>query len=613
MDKGWYVRFLFVVATVVGAWLVLWPTLDKWVPAPPRVKTMFERKISPGLDIRGGLRLMYEVEVDEAVRDRRDLRADQLSRTLGERFGLIPKDEIPTREQLQKTAQRVQVTPVGERGMKIKFKDAADMAKLDHELITNYGDVRETSREGTVVELDIRTDFLDQIRETAVDQARETISNRVDALGLREASVTAQNADIIVEVPGADEAAFQRIRDLISKTARLEFQIVDDDATFVADLTDLPEGITRHTENVSAGTSKPSVTVSYLASRGEGSRQKLTDYIESLKASGKLATDHELLIGEYSRADADVDDKAAPTQREEAWRTWYLHGRAEITGQAIEDAFVANEPDTGKPYVAVNFNDDGAEVFRQLTGANVKRRMAIVLDDRVASDPVIQTEIGGGHCQITLGGFRPYNEIINEAKDLVVVLKAGALPVPIRPSNEQMIGPTLGLDGVSQGVRGALVGIALVLLFMAIYYQVAGLIADLAMVINLLLMLATMAFFEATLTLPGLVALALNIGMAVDANVLITERIREELRAGKSPRSAVDQGFGRAFWSIFDAQLTTLLAAIVLFQFGTGPIKGFAVTLVIGICTSLFTGVFCSRVAFDWLVRGARVHSLRVG
>jgi len=611
MDKGWYVRFLFVLATVVGSWLILWPSVDKWVPAPPRVKTMFQNRISPGLDIRGGLRLMYEVEVDEAVRDRRDLRADQLLRTLGERYGLIKKGVVPTREQLQKTAQRLQITPVGERGMKLKFRDNADLAKLDRQLIADYGDVREKGREGTVVDLDIRTDFLDQIRETAVEQARETISNRVDALGLREASVTAQNADIIVEVPGADEAAFQRMRDLISKTARLEFQIVDDDSTFVEELTDLPEGITRHTETVSAGTSKPAVTMSYIAARGQGARQKLSDYIDTLKASGKLPTDHEFLIGEYSRADAG--DKAAPKAREEAWRTWYLHGRAEITGQAIKDAFVANEPDTGKPYVAINFNDDGAEVFRQLTAANIKRRMAIVLDDRVASDPVIQTEIGGGHCQITLGGFRPYNEVINEAKDLVVVLKAGALPVPIRPSNEQMIGPTLGLDGVAQGVRGAVVGIALVLLFMAVYYQVAGLIADLVMLINLLLMLAAMAFFEATLTLPGIVALALNIGMAVDANVLISERIREELRAGKSARSAVDQGFGRAFWSIFDSQLTTLLAAIVLFQFGTGPVKGFAVTLVIGICTSLFSGVFCSRVIFDWLVRGARVNSLKVG
>jgi preprotein translocase subunit SecD len=601
MDRGWYVRFVFMMSLLAGAWLVLWPSVDAWVPAPAGVKRLFPSKISPGLDIRGGLRLMYEVEVDEAVHDRRDLRAEQLQRQLGQKFGIIKEGEIPTREQLQKTNERVKVTPVGERRIKLTFKDAADANKLDHALLELYSDIREVTREGTLVELDIRTEFLDQIRET--------ISNRVDGLGLREASVSAQNADIIVEVPGADEATFSRIRDIISKTARLEFQIVDDDATLVEELTDLPEGIKRQSETVSAGANKPSTSVSYLVATGKGARQKLTDYTESLKQSGKVPADHELLIAEHDASDADHPAKA----NEESFRTYYLHGRAEVTGQSIEDAFVANDPQTNKPYVAVNFNDDGAEVFRQLTGANVKRRMAIVLDDLVASAPVIQTEIGGGRCQITLGGFRPYNVVINEARDLVVVLKAGALPVPIRPSNEQMIGPTLGQDGVSSGVLGAVVGILLVFAFMLVYYELGGLVAVVAMTMNLLLMLSTMAFFEATLTLPGIVALALNIGMAVDANVLISERIREELKNGKTPRSAVEQGFGRAFWSIFDSQLTTLLAAVVLLDQGTGPIKGFAITLIIGIATSLFTGVFCSRVAFDWLVRGLKIQRLRVG
>jgi preprotein translocase subunit SecD len=176
-----------------------------------------------------------------------------------------------------------------------------------------------------------------------------------------------------------------------------------------------------------------------------------------------------------------------------------------------------------------------------------------------------------------------------------------------------MIGPTLGHDGIEKGARGALIGVVLVLVFMAFYYQVAGLVADIMVVLNLLFLLSALAFFEATLTLPGIAAIALNIGMAVDANVLITERIREELRNGKSTRSAVDQGFARAFWSIIDSQFTTFLAGVVLFQYGTGPIKGFAVTLMLGICTSLFTGVFCSRVMFDWIARGLRVQQLRVG
>jgi preprotein translocase subunit SecD len=239
--------------------------------------------------------------------------------------------------------------------------------------------------------------------------------------------------------------------------------------------------------------------------------------------------------------------------------------------------------------------------------------MAIVLDDKVFSAPVINQRIGGGNAQITLGGGMGGQEAIAEANDLVVVLKAGALPAPLRPSNEQLIGPTLGQDSVEKGAMGALIGIGLVLLLMALYYQVAGLVADVMVVLNVLLLMALMAALGATLTLPGIAAIALTVGMAVDANVLITERIREELRLGKSPRSAVDQGFARAFSSVFDSQITTFIAGIVLFQFGTGPIKGFAVMLMIGIATSLFTGIFCSRVMLDWIVRGLKVERLRVG
>jgi preprotein translocase subunit SecD len=613
MDKGWYFRFSVMLVVTVLGWFVLWPSLHTWIPAPAPVRELFTGRISPGLDIRGGLRLTYDVAVDEAVRDRRNLRGDQLQREMGERLGVIPKDTTPTREQLVKVRERVKVRDEGERGLHVTFTQAADAAKLDRDLVLRYGDLREVSRNGGDVVLEIKKDFLEQIRDTAVQQARETIENRVDGLGLREAAVTAQNTDIIVEVPGADQSTFDRIREIISKTARLEFQIVDDESSFVNGLSDLPEGITRQTEYVSAGASKPQTASSFLLSRGKDARRKLTDYIEKLRTEGKLPEDHEFLLGEADRAPDDETGKAA-SNTEQAYRTYTLYGRAEVTGQAIEDAFVANdEKQGGKPYVAINFNSEGADLFKELTGRNIKRRMAIVLDDVVASAPVIQSEIGGGHCQITLGGFRPYNEILNEARDLVVVLKAGALPVPVRASNEQMIGPSLGEDGVKQSVKGALVSFAIILVFMAIYYEVGGVIANFMLVLHLLFLLATQAFFEATLSLPGIVAAALNMGMAVDANVLINERIREELRLGKSSRVAVEQGFSRAFSSIFDSQITTLVAGIVLFQYGTGPIKAFAVTLIFGICTSLFTGVFCSRIAFDLLVRGIRVQRLRVG
>jgi preprotein translocase subunit SecD len=609
MDKSWYFRFALMLTVVLVGWVVLWPSLHDWIPAPAPVRKFVHQRLSPGLDIRGGLRLTYDVAVDEAVRDRRDLRADDLLRELGERLGIVPKGTTPSREQLAQVTARVKSKPEGERRLRLTFAKAQDTAKLDRDLVTKYDDLREVSRTDTEIVLEVKKDFLEQIRETAVQQARETIQNRVDGLGMREASVTAQSTDIIVEVPGADQAAFDRIRDIISKTARLEFQIVDDEANFIDGLGALPPGIKKQTEYVSAGTSKPQVPSTYLVAEGKDARKTLTDFIDAQKAAGKVPEDHEFLIG-----DADYVEGQQKKPGIKNYRTYYLFGRAEVTGQAIEDAYVANDPQqAGKPYVAITFNSQGADQFRELTGRNVKRRMAIVLDDVVASAPVIQTEIGGGHCSITLGGFRAYNEVLNEAKDLVLVLKAGALPVPINASNEQMIGPSLGRDGVEQGVKGALISFVIVLLFIAVYYEVGGVIADFMVILHLLFLLAAQAFFEASITLPGLVAMALNMGIAVDANVLINERIREELRNGKSPRVAVEQGFSRAFSSIFDSQITTLIAAVVLFQYGTGPIKGFAVTTIFGICTSLFTGVFCSRIAFDWLVRGLRVQRLRVG
>jgi preprotein translocase subunit SecD len=610
MQRGWYARLVLILAVAVGAWTVLWPSLEQWVPTPKAITKFVTAKMSLGLDIRGGMRLTYDVDIAAAVRDRRDLRADEIQRELGEKLGIIPKGETPTREQFASVTAKVSVKREGDRRVRFSFKQASDVQKLDRDLVTRYRDLREVSRDGSEVVLEVRNDFLEQIQDTAVQQAREIIENRVDGIGVKESSITAQNTDIIVEVPGADQEQFDKIRQIISQTARLEFQIVDDEAStsFVSQLGDLPEGITKRTESTSAGVGK-NVQSTYLVARGKEARKRLADYVESLKHAGKIAEDHELALGELDRVDAETPGKAT----EPAWRTYYMFGRAEVTGQGIEDAFVATDPQTNKPYVSLNFNHDGADVFEELTGRNIKRRMAIVLDDKVASAPVIQTKIGGGRCQITLGGFRPYNEVLNEAKDLVIVLKAGALPVPIRSSNEQMIGPTLGRDGVDQGVKGAVISIIIVLLFMAVYYEVGGVIADVMVLLHIMLLLASQAFFEASLTLPGLVAIALNTGMCVDANVLVNERIREELRNGKSPRAAVEQGFSRAFSSIFDSQITTMIAGVVLFQFGTGPIKGFAVTLILGICTSLFTGVFCSRVAFDWLVRGLRVQRLRVG
>jgi preprotein translocase subunit SecD len=612
MDRGWYFRFALVVGLMVYAGLVFWPSLSGTDYAPPAwVTNTFQRRIALGLDIQGGLRLMYEVEVEQAVEDRRDLRAQQMLERLCERMEICSEEEH-TADQLEETRARVRISSLDRDGFRVTFEEAGDLASLDRDVVNLFGDIQETRRDATSVSFVMNSEAMENLREQAVDQARETVAERIDGLGLREAGVMAREENIVVELPGATDEQFDQIRAVISRTARLEFKVVDDEATFLADLSDVPQGVSRAQETVSAGEENPSVQSTYLTASGEDARTRLQDYVASLRQNGSIPEGREVLVGQADLGlDAeDLEDGETP---QEVWRTYTVHSRADVTGDAIADAMVANDPQDGNPYVALTFDSAGADAFERLTGANVRRRMAIVLDDRVETAPVIQSRIGGGRASITLGRNEAYQDMLNEASDLVVVLRAGALPAPIRPANEQLIGPSLGADAVEQGILGAAIGVLLVLLFMGAYYQVGGLIADVAVLLNLLFLVAILAAFEATLTLPGIAGIALTIGMAVDANVLINERIRDEMRLGKAPSTAVALGYDRAFTSIFDSQLTTFIAGVVLFQYGTGPIRGFAVTLMIGIVTSLFTSVFCTKVIFDWLVRGLRVRKLAVG
>jgi preprotein translocase subunit SecD len=265
-----------------------------------------------------------------------------------------------------------------------------------------------------------------------------------------------------------------------------------------------------------------------------------------------------------------------------------------MTGEYIADARVRPSTQLQGPYVELILNATGSRLFEQITGANVRRRLAIVLDNRVYSAPVIQERIGGGRASIT-GSFD-----IKEARDLAIILRAGALPAPVEIVEERTVGPSLGQDSIRQGVKSFIVGGALVLVFMIAYYKGAGLVAVVALLFNVLFLLAILTGFQAVLTLPGIAGIVLTIGMAVDANVLINERIREELRAGRAPRSAVEAGYQHALPAILDSNVTTFLSGVILFQFGTGPIKGFAVTLCVGILTTVITAVYLTRIYYDY-------------
>ena len=293
--------------------------------------------------------------------------------------------------------------------------------------------------------------------------------------------------------------------------------------------------------------------------------------------------------------------------KQERKTPYVVQKKVYLTGSDLTTARVSIDQNTSEPYVSVEFNAAGAKAFGDLTEANVGRRLAIVLDGNVHSAPQIRERIPSGRAQIT-GGFTS-----EDATDLAIVLRAGALPAPVQFLEERTVGPSLGADSIRKGLISTAAAALAVVLFMVAYYRLSGLIADVALALNLLILMAAMAGFHATLTLPGIAGIVLTIGMAVDTNILIFERIREELRSGKTVRAAIDAGFARAFRTVVDTHVTVLVSAAILYQFGTGPVKGFAVSLAIGILASLFTAVFFTRLIFDLIyMRARRVESISI-
>ena len=412
---------------------------------------------------------------------------------------------------------------------------------------------------GTHMVMELEVDKLDAktTLNEAMSQAIEIIRNRVDQYGVAEPLIVRQGQRwIVVQLPGVTDST--RAKELVGKTALLEFRMVDD---------------------------------------SERARSALNKILEAGNpfVGTAVSTSAAKLVPEGMSLFAGKDD------------TPYLLGNdVPLTGAQLETAKVSTGGDYGAPVVDFKFKPEFASKFTNLTAANVGRRMAIVLDGIVYSAPVIKGRIGGGSGFIE-GQFTP-----DDAKSLAIVLRAGALPAPVKVIEERVVGPTVGEDSVKDGLRSSIVGFALVVLFMLVYYRASGVVAIIALGLNLLLMLATMSYLRSTLTLPGMAGIILSLAMAVDANVLIFERIREELRLGKPVRTAISVGYDRAFSAIIDSHVTSLISSAFLFQFGTGPIKGFAVTLTIGLILSLFTAIGVTHWIFDWYLTHNDVEELSI-
>ncbi len=434
--------------------------------------------------------------------------------------------------------------------MTVALHRASDRGRF-LQMMQNYPDLTLEREEGTPPGFVyfLAQQQVERTKEQSIIQALETIRNRIDQFGVREPTLQRQGERrIIIQLPGVEDPS--RAKSLIGKTALLEFKMVDNSAN-----------VSRAQES---GRAPEGLELLYEVSRD--------------RETGEVVQRTPLLVKK----------------------------EAALTGDNLTDARVEIGDRFNQSYVAIAFDSVGADSFDRLTAANVGRRLAIVLDGVVYSAPTIQERISQGRAQIT-GSFT-----LEEATDLAIALRAGALPAPVEVLEERNVGPSLGADSVRQGLISIIVGFILVLIFMAIYYKLSGAVAIMALLFNLLILLGALGFFGATLTLPGIAGIMLTVGMAVDANVLIFERIREELRLGKTIRSAIDSGYGKAFLTILDANITTLIAALVLLQFGTGPIKGFAVTLSIGIVASMFTAIFVTRFVYDYFLFRTDVRSLSI-
>ena len=492
------------------------------------------KKINLGLDLQGGMHLVLEVQTDKAVET-------TIERSIHE-----IKQELRTKE-----IKHLGVTHNPDNSLSIELQNQADLDAVNALITDEFGnfEVKSTDRDGEkrTIALRLPQAEVTNIKKMATDQALETIRNRIDAFGVSEPDIRLQGENRIqVQLPGIQET--QRAKELIGRTARLNFQLVDE------------TGDVKSAEN---GTVPPGDVLLYQ--------------VQEDPMSGAVTK--------------------VP---------YLIKKRVLLDGSSLTDARVMIDSQFNEPYVSIEFDRKGARLFEQITGENIKKRLAIVLDKTVYSAPVIQDRIAGGQARIT-GNFTT-----EEARDLAIVLRAGALPAPVHIIEERTVGPTLGADSIRMGLMSMVVGGILVILFMLVYYNGAGLIADLALVVNIILIGGGLAAFQATLTLPGIAGIILTIGMAVDANVIIFERIREELASGKTPAASVSAGFDRAALTILDANVTTLIAAIVLFQFGTGPVKGFAVTLGLGIVASLFTALVLSKSIFQFMVAGKQRTTLSI-
>ena len=533
MPNNLKLKIILILSIIAVTSFFLAPSLFENLPSFWK-NSLPHDKIHLGLDLRGGMHLLLEVEGEKAVENTLERKENDLKK-------IMRKNKV----------KLIDIRRIDSRRINVVLAGNEEIEKLEVILDEKFPHLKNLppQEEGRIVKvaLEISEKEASRIKKYAFKQALETIRNRVDQFGVSEPDISPQGENrIIIQLPGIKDPS--RAMKLIGQTALLEFKLIDDDGNIEQAL------------------------------------------------QGNIPSRDEILYQKKTNPETGRTTKIP----------FLVKKKTLLTGDLLKSARVKIGGQFAESYVAIDFDSQGAKIFDMVTGENVGKRLAIVLDGNIYSAPVIRERISGGSAQIT-GTFSE-----EEAHDLAIVLRAGSLPAPVKILENRTVGPSLGKDSINQGIVSVIIGGALVIAFILLYYKGVGLIANLALILNIILIMGVLAALKAVLTLPGIAGIVLTIGMAIDANVLIFERIREETRLGKTPRSAIEGGYAKSFYTILDANITTLIAAIVLFQFGTGPIKGFAVTLSIGIVASLFTALVVTRIIFDYILFKRNVKSLSI-
>ena len=568
MARGWWIRFSLLAVFTLAALMSVTPTIFN---LSEKSSFPVKSKINLGLDLQGGLYMVLGIDFNKVYRDEIVGNARKIQSLL--------KDE-----NIESKVGDLIVADVKDPKHSIVLTNPEDREKAKERISKYFGNtLRLVGDANGVLTYGLARDLIKEVEDTALSKSIEVIRNRIDEFGVTEPEIVSQGTDrIVVQLPGVKD--IDRAKDLIGKTAKLEFKFVNDEIP-AASLSDWMDKVKK------AG----------------------IEYTKGMRFSEYVAKVNETVAADLPKGFEIAFSKETNKITNEItnMEPYLVETASSLTGEELQEAFVRMDQEQNRPYVALEFKAKGAQIFEEITGANVGKRLAIVLDGNVYSAPVVQGRIAGGSAQITLGAG-DYNTVMQEARDLALVLRAGALPVELVFEEQRVVGPSLGADAIDKAQVAAMIGSILVLAFMCFYYKLSGLIATVTIILNVLFTISFLIAIGATLSLPGIAGIALTVGMAVDGNILIYERIREEIRNGISPIEAVKIGFEKAFWAIADANITTALAGLCLLNFGTGPVRGFAVTLLIGIGTTVYTSYFVSHILFELYVGKGAKKSLSI-